>query len=86
MERLKQYRQAIDNLDAEIMALLAERQMVARKIGEVKKETGLEVTDREREAAVLHARAELATALGLDTERVQKIWRLIMAEAREAQE
>lgn len=53
MERIHELREKIDEIDEEILELLDERVAVARKIGEIKREKGISITDAEREEEVL---------------------------------
>ncbi len=53
MERIHELRERIDEIDEEILELLDERVAVAKKIGEIKRERGISITDTEREEEVL---------------------------------
>ncbi len=53
MERIYELRERIDEIDEEILSLLDERVMVAKKIGRVKREKDLSITDSDREEVVL---------------------------------
>ena len=46
---LQDYRKQIDNIDDELLRLFKERMVVARQIGQYKKEHGLPVLDATRE-------------------------------------
>ncbi len=52
-EILRPYRERIDQIDETILKLLAERAELAKKIGEIKKERGLEIHVPEREREIL---------------------------------
>lgn len=54
-ETLESLRAQIDIADDKVLAALAERMMVAKKIGELKKDTGGAVMDADREAQKLVA-------------------------------
>ncbi len=54
-ETLESLREEIDIADEKVLAALAERMMVAKKIGELKKDTGGAVMDADREAQKLVA-------------------------------
>jgi chorismate mutase len=53
MERLRDLRREIDEIDAELIRLLDRRVELARRIGRIKKEMGVEVHDHKREKEVL---------------------------------
>lgn len=54
MENLKNLRNYIDALDGEIKQLLIKRYEAVKKIGEIKKQNGLNVSDESRETVVLN--------------------------------
>ena len=53
MERIHELRERIDEIDEEILELLHERVEVAKRIGEIKRENKISITDTEREEEVL---------------------------------
>ena len=57
-ESLESLREEIDIADDKVLAALAERMNVAKKIGELKKDTGSAVMDADREAQKLVALQE----------------------------
>jgi chorismate mutase len=59
-ETLESLRAQIDIADDKVLAALAERMMVAQKIGKLKKESGGAVMDADREAQKLVALQEKA--------------------------
>ena len=59
-ESLESLREEIDIADDKVLAALAERMNVAKKIGELKKDTGSAVMDADREAQKLVALQEKA--------------------------
>lgn len=59
-ESLESLREQIDIADDKVLAALAERMMVAKKIGQLKKESGGAVMDADREAQKLVALQEKA--------------------------
>ena len=75
-------RQRLDELDAELTALFARRQALARRIGGVKREQGLPVCDPERERQVLASRGDL---LPERRRQVERLFALLMELSREAQ-
>lgn len=53
MSKLDEYRVKIDALDEQLIALFEERMLVAREVGEYKKENGLPILNLDREAIVI---------------------------------
>lgn len=82
---LQQLRSSIEDVDAAIIALIAERMALACAIGQIKAEEGLPVTDPAREAAVVANAARLARDAGLPEEDIRKVYWQIVALARNAQ-
>jgi chorismate mutase len=79
-------RESIGRVDAELVALVAERVRLARAIGEAKRALGLPTIDPSREAAVVRHAGERAREAALDEGDVREIfWRLI-ALSRRAQQ
>jgi len=79
-EQLDRFRASIDNIDAALVHLLAERFKITQAVGEYKAQAGLPPADLEREAAqIAHLRA-LAVASGLDPAFTEKFLRFIVAE------
>lgn len=52
-QELESLRQAIDQIDAQILKLLAERMRIVLEVGDYKRERGQKVYDPERERALL---------------------------------
>lgn len=82
---LLETRELIDEVDEEIVSLLARRAELARRVGRVKAERGLGVTDPGRELKLLEARRKRATELGLDSASVEEIFQAILRFSRSLQ-
>ena len=79
--QMRQYRERIDRLDAEIVRLLNARAECALALGRLKEAVGLDTYQPERELAVLeHARA--ANDGPLDGEAVTRLFERIIDENR----
>ncbi|MGY6500964.1 MAG: chorismate mutase [Acidimicrobiales bacterium] len=79
-ETLDAFRASIDNLDAAIIHLLAERFKITRQVGEYKRDHDLPPADPGREARqIAHLRA-LAQDAGLDPEFGEAVIRFIISE------
>ncbi len=78
-------RAKMDLIDEKILKLLAERKKLALEIGKRKRESGLPVLDRKREAVVKKLWAARAESLDLDSKRVSDILCEILKISKEAQ-
>jgi prephenate dehydrogenase len=77
-ERLRGMRERIQQVDREIVGLIAERVRLAREVGAAKRELGVPTLDPAREALVVRRAGELAREAGVDDEDVRYIfWHLI---------
>jgi chorismate mutase / prephenate dehydratase len=79
--KLKPLRDRIDEIDAQLIALLNQRAAVALEVGEVKKDYNAPVFRPERELQVI-ARLQELSAGPLASEHISAIWREIMAASR----
>jgi chorismate mutase/prephenate dehydrogenase len=78
-------RDEIAQVDDALLALLARRQELARRVGDAKRQTGAPIADPAREAAVIRRVTERARAVHLPSEPVRELFRRIIAMARDAQ-
>ena len=85
-ESLDQLRQQIDQLDAQVIECLAERQRLVKSIGQLKKADHLPVYDAQRELEARTKRKQLAKQLGVDPLRLEVIFEQIVLLARETQQ
>ena len=82
---LRELRESIDEVDAELTRLFLRRMDLARAIGAYKRERNLPILDPERESRVLAARAAQAG----DAEAgvlIERFFRALMELSREAQQ
>jgi len=77
---LADLRRSIDNLDAALIHLIAERFRLTRKVGALKAEHDLPPGDPEREAAMLERLRERAVEADLDPDFAEKLLRFIIRE------
>ncbi|MEM1654886.1 MAG: prephenate dehydratase [Nitrososphaerota archaeon] len=85
MSELDELRRMIDEIDAEILRLIARRVELARRIGGLKWASGLPVADLEREEEVLKRGRELADSLKIDRELTLIALRALIGICRRAQ-
>jgi chorismate mutase-like protein len=78
---LEPWRNRIDEIEVELLKLLNERAQCAVKIGQIKKELGLEIFDPKREDIILKRVAERNSGPFSD-QSIQNIILTIMAETR----
>ena len=79
-EQLAKYRSSIDNIDAALVHLLAERFKITQDVGRYKAAAGLPAADLEREAQQISRLRALAVDAGLDPTFTEKFVRFIVAE------
>ena len=79
-EKLAHYRQSIDNIDAALVYMLAERFKVTQAVGRHKAEHGLPPADRGREARQVERLRALAAEADLDPDFTEKFLRFIIDE------
>jgi chorismate mutase len=79
-ETLRRYRQSIDNIDAALVHILAERFKVTQAVGAYKAEKGLPPADPGREEAQIARLRALAKDADLDPEFSEKFLRFIIEE------
>ena len=79
-DRLTRYRESIDNIDAALVFMLAERFKITQAVGRHKAETGLPAADPAREDAQIARLRALAEEAELDPEFGEKFLRFIIDE------
>jgi chorismate mutase len=79
-EVLRGYRKSIDNIDAALVCLLAERFKVTQAVGRYKAEAGLPPADPGREVDQIARLRSLAEEAELDPEFSEKFLRFIIDE------
>ena len=77
---LARLRGSIDNLDAALVCLLAERFKITQRVGELKADLGLPPADPEREAEQIERLRQLAHDANLDPEFAAKFLTFIVSE------
>ncbi len=78
---MSRYRSMLDEIDGELMRLLAKRMEISREIGEVKKEKGLTVFQHYRYQETVERFAEQSAVHHLDAEAVKDIFEVIHSES-----
>ena len=78
MDELEQYRKKVDELDDLILKALTERVKICMTIGLVKKKQGRRIRDVSRENEVYNRVKEKSVELGLDSLKVEAVYREIV--------
>lgn len=79
-EVLQRYRESIDNIDAALVFMLAERFKVTQAVGAYKAQAGLPPADPGRETAQVARLRQLAADANLDPEFSEKFLRFVIDE------
>ena len=79
-EKLREFRASIDNIDAALVHLLAERFKITQAVGRHKAEVGLPAMDPQREAEQVARLRDLAAQSGLDPAFTEAFLRFILDE------
>ena len=79
-EQLARYRSSIDNIDAALVHLLAERFKITQQVGRHKAAAGLPPADQDREEMQIARLRALARSANLDPAFSEKFLRFILAE------
>ena len=79
-DKLNQFRQSIDNLDAALIHIMAERFRVTKAVGELKAENDFPPSDPAREKDQIRRLRELAVSSNLDPDFAEKLLNFIIAE------
>ncbi|PQM27135.1 chorismate mutase [Sphingopyxis lindanitolerans] len=79
-DQLSRYRQSIDNIDASLVYMLAERFKVTKAVGELKARIDLPPADPDREARQIERLRSLARDADLDPDFTEKFLRFIIDE------
>ena len=78
MDELELYRKQVDQIDDLILKALTERVKICMAIGLVKKKRGIPIKDLSRENDVYRKVKENSTEFGLDSQKVEAIYREIV--------
>lgn len=76
-DKLEVWRKKIDIIDKRILTSLAKRMVLARKIGEFKKNQKISVFDKERWELILKSNLKKGESLGLSEKFVKNLLNLI---------
>lgn len=80
MQKLLEYRDALDDIDKSLFALIAKRFEITQKVGLLKKENNLPSVDPDREQKQMDKIRDIAESLDLKPDFAEKILRTIIDE------
>jgi len=81
-KELAECRKSIDNIDAALLFMIAERFRITDRIGYIKKEQNLPAEDREREKRQLDRLNKLSEEAHLNKEFIRSFFRFITTEVK----
>jgi len=79
-DQLEKFRSSIDNIDAALILMLAERFKITKEVGAYKAEMGMAAADPEREERQIARLRGLAADAKLDPAFSEKFLRFVIAE------
>jgi chorismate mutase len=79
-ETLRRFRESIDNIDAALVFMLAERFKITKAVGEYKAQAALPPADPDRESNQIGRLRRLAEDANLDPDFTEKFLRFIIDE------
>lgn len=85
MNQIERLRVQISEIDAEIIALIAFRQEVARRIGGCKKQNNLPTLDHTRENLLREFHSSVASKHNLSLAVIAKVFEILIEESRKVQ-
>jgi len=80
-DHLKDLRKQIDDIDNQLIDLLAKRMKICRGIGNYKKENGITIVQTKRYSEILDKRGAQGSLLGVDTQCIKNIFENIHEES-----
>jgi chorismate mutase len=80
LEQLTSIRRSIDNIDAAVVHMLAERFKFTQQVGRLKASSGMPASDPERERVQIARLREIAMESKLDPEFAEKFLNFLVAE------
>ena len=75
---LLEHRREIEAIDEKIIRLINQRNKMAKKVFDAKKQEGLGISDPEQERLVLGRAMDLATELSLDASAIKDIFSILI--------
>lgn len=86
MDKLNELRKELDLIDREVLSLIGNRIRIAKKIGEIKKETKIAITDKKREKEIINNLTRMAKKYKIEKQLIKKIWKIFFKLSYKAEE
>ncbi|MBP7832276.1 MAG: chorismate mutase [Candidatus Levybacteria bacterium] len=86
MADLDTYRKQIDEIDSNLLELIAKRLEIVQMVGEYKKQNNLPVIDRSREEALLTILEEKGKKYNISRDLIEGIWKQLFNAAYKLEE
>lgn len=83
--KIEELRKKIDEVDAGIVRLIAERLSLAEQIGSLKREQGQQIEDKQREEVILEHIRDIAQQKGINEADIESIYRKIFSTSKSIQ-
>ncbi len=83
---LDEWRRGLNDLDRQLLTMVAERQRVSREVARVKRDTGYPTRDYERERTVILGARNSAAELGVSPDLAENLMRLLIRSSLTTQE
>ncbi len=83
---LDELRRGLNELDRQLLTLIAERQRVSREVARVKRETGYPTRDYQRERTVILGARQAAEELGVSPDLAENLMRMLIRSSLATQE
>jgi chorismate mutase/prephenate dehydratase len=83
--RINELRRKIDEVDTDIVRLIAERLSLAEQIGSLKREQGQQIEDKQREELILGHIRDIAQQKGINKADIEGIYRKIFSTSKSIQ-
>ena len=85
-EKLLDYRSKIDELDTELIDVLARRFQVVKNVGHLKVQEGMSVVQPSRAQEVVDKAMEMGSENGLDPEFIKQLYNLMISHAHDLED
>ncbi|GHE81627.1 bifunctional chorismate mutase/prephenate dehydrogenase [Thalassotalea profundi] len=83
---LSSLREEIDEIDSQLVELLAKRRLVTTKVGELKSKVGMPIFAPDREAQLIAKRRQQASDVGLSPDLIEDVLRRLMRDSYVSQD
>jgi chorismate mutase len=82
---LAKFRKEIEQINSQILRILAKRNKISKKVGKYKKQYGLKITDKKKEKEIFSKIRKQSKKLGLNQKFAEDIFKRIIKESKRLQ-